>query len=297
MNLKRLSDSLQYRDGKLYYRSMNGDIAGNNKESKLDRTGIFGFGVNRNKISVRGKSLDVLPSGEPIADRIYSLLQVEGVEGFGDEKKVQKFLKEQFETLDKNSLDDLFRDLQWQFDEVVAQATTFIEKLYKNSKEISVRLHSIESSSKLVSWFINKLMEEDIYEVGGKDYVMTYGGHDFKKSTNVYFDTEAYVSDIVESGGDEEEALKEAEEISEDLKNELNEDGTITLHKSSFSNKKRMHLHKYINFLDTDENLKRGMVDIFIDDFVTSGATIEAAMHKLGERDGSTFGVAMFRVK
>lgn len=297
MNLKRLSDSLQYRDGKLYYRSMNGDIAGNNKESKLDRTGIFGFGVNRNKISVRGKSLDVLPSGEPIADRIYSLLQVEGVEGFGDEKKVQKFLKEQFETLDKKSLDDLFRDLQWQFDEVIAQATTFIEELYKNSKEISVRLHSIESSSKLVSWFINKLMEEDIYEVGGKDYVMTYGGHDFKKSTNVYFDTEAYVSDIVESGGDEEEALKEAEEISEDLKNELNEDGTITLHKSSFSNKKRMHLRKYIHFLDTDENLKRGMVDIFIDDFVTSGATIEAAMRKLGERDGSTFGVAMFRVK
>lgn len=297
MNLKRLEDSLQFRNGKLFYRSMEGDALGNNKESKLDRTGIFGFGVNRNNISVRGKSVDILPSGEPIADRIYSLLQIDEVEGFGTAKEVQKFIKNKFEELDSRSLTELFKDLQWQFDEVMAQATEFIEKLYSKANTVTVRLHSVKSSSHLVKWFIKNLLKEDVYEIGGKEYHLSYGGDDFIKSPKVEFDVEAYVDDVVAKGGDKATAKKQALKYTEELKNDLNADGTLTLHKSSFSSPKRTSLRKYIKFLEKSKDLKRGMADIFIDDFTTTGATIEAAMRELGEKDGSTFGVAMFRVK
>lgn len=293
MNLKRLNDSLRYVDGVLRYHGMNGDILGNNVEEVYNRTGISGFGPKRNNISEREKSVETTKGGVKVGTRMYTLLKIEDIEGFGTVDELQQWFKHSYKQLDSDELEELFADLFNQFNKVMHNWAKVLKSVYPNNETINVHIHTPESSSTLASDFAKYIVQEPNETYGKVNVHFVYNNNDFV-SVDATFDVDGYIDYLKSKGHSDDYAINKAIEAKSMLNNSKDVTGKVRLHETPFKGK-LSKLREYVHKLDKGENFISGEANLFLDDFVTSGATIKQALRSIGGDPGTSIGVSLFK--
>lgn len=277
MNLAQIQDSLRKRKGKWFYTSYK-------YESSQD---LEDGGVRPVKGGL-GKTKD---------GKIYKLLKI--VKSNGSEPatadEIQKLLKENWNSIKGNQ--ELFSDLYDRFYQVLALNLPAWKKVYNNPKTITVSLKIAKSTSDLALEFCETVPDTVISGVSIKFSAQEA----FTKGKNPKFNKEdykKYLMSKVKSPMSEEEAEK-ASNVGEKEWNAVLERATkegrdISAH-SDLPPKRRYLMNYAKDFIVRTSNFEYdGMVDVVVDDFVTTGLSIRKMVSAVKIEDGTAIGVALF---
>lgn len=277
MNLKEVKDSLRRHQGKWIYNSFK-------YETRLD---LEDGGIRPIQGGV-GKS----KNGD-----FYKLLKVVNSESKepATADEIQELLKHHWDEIKGNS--QLFSDLYDRFYRVLALNLDRWKKVYNDPDTITVSLKIIKSSSDLAQEFCETVPDTVISGVKFEFSLQEA----FKKGENPTFSREDYKKFLMTKAKNpmsEEKAEKASKVGQEEWEAALARarSNNRSLSASQDFPPERRTLLDYAKdyIVRTDAFGYDGMVDIVVDDFVTTGTTLKHMVSDIAIKDGTAIGVALF---